>query len=230
METIQRTRAVDTAANVLRRAILSGELPAGEALPAERKLSADLGVSRLTLRSAISHLEAEGLVRARQGSGVRVLDYRESGGVALLPHLMGTGDLTLLRPFLALRRAVAAEALAAACANVTESDLEGLEQMALELATANRAALAEGNLAFTAAVLAIADNLPIQLLFNTVSAVYRGRHDVVDAMLVHEDGVRASFMATVMLLRNGDPAFAREQVRMTLEVLDAATLAQMEAR
>src|SRR5215207_9403081 len=47
-------------------------LEVGEAIPSERQLSADLGVSRLTVRAAIDELVREGLLVRRRGSGTFV--------------------------------------------------------------------------------------------------------------------------------------------------------------
>jgi GntR family transcriptional regulator len=47
-------------------------LGVGEAIPSERQLSADLGVSRLTLRAALDELAREGYVVRRRGSGTFV--------------------------------------------------------------------------------------------------------------------------------------------------------------
>jgi len=51
----------------LRELIFRGQLKPGEKLMPERELSAALGVSRPTLRSAIHRLVAMGLVEHRQG-------------------------------------------------------------------------------------------------------------------------------------------------------------------
>ncbi len=48
-------------------------LPAGEQLPSERVLAAELGVSRMTLRRAVDDLIVAGLVRRRAGAGVFTL-------------------------------------------------------------------------------------------------------------------------------------------------------------
>ena len=98
----ERKSAADAAADRLRRRILEGELPAGSMLPGERELSEQLGVSRLTLRSALASLQAQGLIEKVHGAGNRVLDYRETGGVELVAHLArlavegGTMPLRLL--------------------------------------------------------------------------------------------------------------------------------------
>src|SRR3954454_19803111 len=47
-------------------------LDVGEAIPSKRQLSADLGVSRLTVRAALDDLVREGLLVRRRGSGTFV--------------------------------------------------------------------------------------------------------------------------------------------------------------
>lgn len=53
-------------------AIARGALPAGHALPSERDLAADLGLSRMTVRRAFRELEQDELVEPRHGSGTYV--------------------------------------------------------------------------------------------------------------------------------------------------------------
>ena len=54
-------------------AILSGHFETEMRLPSIRKLSSDLGVSKITVENAYARLEAEGLVGSRVGSGTFVL-------------------------------------------------------------------------------------------------------------------------------------------------------------
>ena len=53
----------------LREAIERQALAPNDALPPEREIAAELGVSRITVRKAIDGLAAEGLLVSRQGSG-----------------------------------------------------------------------------------------------------------------------------------------------------------------
>lgn len=58
----------------LRESIRSGTFKPGMKLPSEAKLTESLGVSRTVIREAIAALRADGLVEARQGAGVFVLE------------------------------------------------------------------------------------------------------------------------------------------------------------
>ena len=58
--------AVDQCEQMLQRQVLSGQLKAGERLPGERELAERFGVTRLTLRSALSRLTGRGLLSVRQ--------------------------------------------------------------------------------------------------------------------------------------------------------------------
>jgi DNA-binding FadR family transcriptional regulator len=168
-------------------------------------------------------------VQARQGSGVTVLDWRRTGEVALLPHLIAAGDRTLAGPFLALRRAVAAEAVAIACVQATDAELDALQVEADALAAETDAeVLAAGNLAFSRRVVELAGNLPMTLLFNTVARVYAAQPELQGLFLVERPAVRASFGLIVALLRTRDPDTARARVRQVLEVLDVAVVDQLQ--
>lgn len=60
----------------LRRQIESGALPAQSAIPSERELAQQLGVSRMTVRAAIEDLVDEGLLIRRQGRKTIVADEK----------------------------------------------------------------------------------------------------------------------------------------------------------
>lgn len=59
-------------ADQLRREILGGHYESGARLPAERDLCSHYGVSRITIRQALTLLEVEQLVIRRQGSGTYI--------------------------------------------------------------------------------------------------------------------------------------------------------------
>ncbi len=56
---------------------LIDRLDVGQAIPSERQLSADLGVSRLTVRAALDELAREGYLLRRRGSGTFVSEPKK---------------------------------------------------------------------------------------------------------------------------------------------------------
>src|SRR3569623_288686 len=53
-------------------AVSGGQIRSGDALPSERDLAAKMDVSRVTVRKAVQHLEREGVLVQRHGSGTYV--------------------------------------------------------------------------------------------------------------------------------------------------------------
>lgn len=132
VQPIKRESASAACAAALRRAILEGSLQAGQRLPPERKLAADFGVNRLTLRSALAQLLAMGLVKVKQGSGYTVADVSRVGGMDLLPEIVEMArersELTqLVSDLLDLRRSLASTLLARLSQTAGEDDFTRLD-------------------------------------------------------------------------------------------------------
>ena len=88
-----RPRASDHVFEGLAGAILRGEIAPGSALPAERDIADQFGVSPIVARQALHKLQELGLVRVRQGKPSTVLDPNDAGdlrlvvlGMQLAPH------------------------------------------------------------------------------------------------------------------------------------------------
>jgi DNA-binding FadR family transcriptional regulator len=79
-----RQRVADHVFESLARAILNGNLKAGEPLTTQRDLAREFKVSALVVRQAIHRLEDLGLVRVRQGSATIVLDPSESSDIRVI--------------------------------------------------------------------------------------------------------------------------------------------------
>jgi GntR family transcriptional regulator, transcriptional repressor for pyruvate dehydrogenase complex len=71
-ETIRRNAVAHEAITTIKRMIVRGDLRAGQRLPAERELAAQLGVSRPSLREAIRALIALNILESRHGEGTFV--------------------------------------------------------------------------------------------------------------------------------------------------------------
>lgn len=100
----------------IEKRLLSGDLAAGDRLPGERALSADLGVGRSSVREALRVLEGMGLIRTATGSGPAagaIIVATPSGGMSMLMRLQvaahGFPVADIVRTRLLLETAVAAD-------------------------------------------------------------------------------------------------------------------------
>jgi len=167
-------------ADALRAQILRGTLAPGLRLPPERELALSLGTNRTTLREALRTLEAEGLVEARHGHGVRLRDFRRTGSLALLADYFRVAEpadqLRLMGDLLRLRRLVAREAVVLAAERAEASDLAALAACVAALRereSSRRGTLMEPELAMYRAVVEAGKSLAGMWLFNSLEAVIR---------------------------------------------------------
>lgn len=226
-----RVRADEEAAKLLRLRILRGEYAAGSTLPGERELSAKIGVSRLTLRAALSRLEGEGLVRAVHGAGTRVLDYRAQGGVELLGHLLAagvpTGDpVPLLDNLLEVRRALAVEAIGMAAERCSDEELS-----ALRYHVSRQALLVGDPVAYVASDLALArrfaactQNVALLLLANSIVRLIEHQPGLELAFVIDTAGALAFYRRVLDLIERRDARRARRFARGLIERLDRRIL------
>jgi DNA-binding FadR family transcriptional regulator len=117
----QIARAIATAIN-------DGRYGPGDKLPSERELADDFGVSRPTVRDAMIALEFQGLVEARQGSGVYVNALAAPGTEDPAEVEVGALELT------EARRLFEGEACALSAATATDESLALLEQLVDQMA------------------------------------------------------------------------------------------------
>ena len=87
-EKVRPRRVSAVAAEQLIAAIKAGMFPVGSKLPSEFELAEQMGVSRPSIREALSALQAVGLIASRPGSGNYVLKVPSSDEEHDAPHLI----------------------------------------------------------------------------------------------------------------------------------------------
>ena len=115
-------------ARAIAASINEGRYGPGDRLPSERELADDFGVSRPTIRDAMIALEFQGLVEARQGSGVYVNAVAAPGGDDPAEVEVGALELT------EARRLFEGEACALSAATVSDDQLAQLDQIVAQMA------------------------------------------------------------------------------------------------
>lgn len=115
---------VATLSDDLRELIQSGRYNPGDKLPSEAQLTREHAVSRTVVREAIAALRADGLVEARQGSGVYVLTPTEQ--VTAPFTNIDSARLSSMIELLELRTAVEVEAAGLAAQRRSPSQEENI--------------------------------------------------------------------------------------------------------
>ncbi len=230
--------AVDLCADQIRRAILDGAFAPGDRLPGERVLAERFDVNRVTVRSALGRLSAEGLVEGRHGLGHVVRDYRRHGGPRLLPALyetaQGSERVAIVRDLLEVRRALVAPLLLRAFAGgdaARDRVHAAVERLAAAVEQgAPSEALAARDLDVLGALLEATESAVWPLVANPVSEVLQAFPDLRAALYAAPAENVARYRALLAAWEAGaDPAALAETTRRALEARDLDTLARFEA-
>jgi GntR family transcriptional repressor for pyruvate dehydrogenase complex len=201
---LPRVSVPDQVFDRLRASILSGEYRAGERLPTQRALAADLGVNMATVREALKRLEQLRLVKIRHGDATRVLDWRRSGGLEALV-LAGSGQEAIVGDLFEARRLLLVEAARLAAQRRSQEQADALLQLADAVALAGEdqsALLADWQ--FMAALVEAAGNLVFQLIMNSVRQLYLPRADAFAALVADRRQFAELYARTAACVIDGD--------------------------
>ncbi len=206
-------------ARTLAAAIEDGRYAPGDRLPSERELADDFGVSRPTIRDAMIALEFQGMVEARQGSGVYVKAAPQIAEDA------AERDVSALE-LVEARRLFEGEACALAATIITDEQLKLLDQLAADMARDVAAEdLERHELEFHLAIARATGNAAICA---TVEDLWRLRQQSSNCALALRRarlGGRGNFIdehrAIAVALRTRDPKTARQAMHKHLaQVID----------
>lgn len=227
-------------AEALVRRINAGEYEMGARLPTERELAQEFSVTRHVVREALKRLEAVGLLRIRQGSGIYVQGLQLMAGVEVFDVLLhqedGSLDLAFLGDVFDFRDHEIRVMVRLAALNHTEAEIAAMR----ELTRARRGAAdkPERALELTSALFeAIAKathNKLYVMVFNTLGHVLIKLRAEFDIPLLGFEQTQESLERTVEAIGARDPdkaeTMAMRQMQALREVVfgaaDAASTAQ----
>jgi GntR family transcriptional repressor for pyruvate dehydrogenase complex len=133
---VQPEKLATAVTRQIEQLILRGILRPGERLPAERELSERLGVSRPSLREAVSDLQERGLLTSKAGSGIYVADVLGSAFSDALIRLFSTHDEAVF-DYLSFRRDMEGLAAERAARFGTDTDLEVIQTIFTKMEAAH---------------------------------------------------------------------------------------------
>ena len=212
--------AAGEAVTDLRDYITSNGLKPGERLPAERALTAQLGVTRNTLRKALDALERDGIIWRHVGKGTFIaatsddLDKMTKSPVELGRQLT---PFKMMRARLAIEPAIAREAAINASGDVIARLKDTIQRMR---AAPNWKQYETQDDVFHREVAEASDNLLLLSVFDQLNMVRRAvawgavkRHSVRPPA---DHGSFAEHEDLVLSITNRDPAAAHEAMRKHL--------------
>ncbi len=220
---VERRSLSDAVYQQLRDAIVGGEMEVGDALPSERVLCETLNVNRGAVREALKRLAEARLVQIHHGGATRVLDFRQTGGLGLLPALLlgPGGDVRprVARAIVEMRGALAPDIarLAAlrggdAIAGRLDAIVAAMEDAGDDVAARQRLALD-----FWDALVDGGANVAYRLAFNTLREAYTTFMDLLTELMADEFTDLEAYAGIAAAVRDGYPIAAEAVARRLID-------------
>ncbi len=217
--------------------ILRGILRPGERLPSERELADRLGVSRPSLREAISQLQEQGLLTAKAGSGIYVAEVLGSAFSPALIRLFSSHDEAVF-DYLSFRRDMEGLAAERAARLGSDSDLKVIQAIfdKMEAAHARNAADDEAHLdaQFHMAIIEASHNVVMLHMMRSMFDLLRQGVFYNRQIMFHQrttrDAILDQHRAINAALQARDPEAARQAVEQHLSFVERCMEDQQKAR
>jgi len=126
---IKFRRLSEVIENHMRELILSGEVSSGDALPKEKELSQQFGVSLVTVREALKGLESLGLIEKRPGrnGGIFISEVKSNSVKTALHHFLSLKKVSYSN-ISELRVILEPVSIRMAVSKITSSEIRSLEE------------------------------------------------------------------------------------------------------
>ncbi len=217
----------------LTRRIADARYPSGTRLPTERELAEEFGVTRHVVREALKRLEAVGLVRIRQGSGILVQDLPLTGGIELFDVLLmredGSINLPVLRDVLEFRAHMVRNVVRMAAARRTDEELNELRALVEERQTClhDPERMDEVMQRLFRVIAQATRNRVYELVFTTMGRVFFRLRALVDIPMMGQEQTDMLLRRILDAFEQQDEAMADLLVSRYLEVLQETLNARL---
>lgn len=156
----------------LKREIISGGYQPGEKLPSETRLCEIYGVSRTTIRHALSSLQSLELIESRAGDGSFV---KEPNAVAVLRPAIAQSFLSdqSLMEIIEFRQLIEPNVTRIACARASDRDIQKLADIYREMQASRHDTLkfSELDYSFHIEIARISQNAYVKIMYETVKDI-----------------------------------------------------------
>jgi len=233
---VKKSNISDEITTQILKLVFSGTFRPGDRLPPERELAIRFDTNRNTLREAIRNLETLNVVAARQGDGLRVLDFQETGEINLLPHFLQFSDefeaqVAVIADMLQLRRMLLAEVAGLLSSRSTPPELEKLKAL-VSSQRKNRGdtrMMMTTDLEISQTMVQASGSLAFRWIFNTTAKLYREIAVNAPLLWVFAQDYEDNLLAVLEAAISGDAQEARVLMLRHLEKSDQLILDALEA-
>lgn len=211
--------------------LLDGHWQPGEQIPSEAELCRRTGVSRVSVRTALKSLIAQGFLVSRQGEGTFVVDVSVDMNMDLLVPILGLDKKSIIE-VLEFRKILEVGLIPLLFENLSDEDLVYLEENVEDLEKTPEEQIeeiTELDLAFHKKLCLISGNSLIIRVNQILSDLFRkSMQDVVIALGNQTGRVyhRRIFEAMRRGDRNRTAAILQEHIENTIDSIKQATLRQ----
>lgn len=198
----------------LKDMISRDELKPGEKLPSERDMAESLGVSRASVREALTTLEAMGILDVRPGDGTFVRQTSSAETFAPLALVLAV-ERNPGKQLMEVRRVLETESAALAAVRATEENLQRIKESLEKMKSADSVRHAvEYDLGFHFAIAEATQNTILLRMMNTVADLmhHNFRTNRERLYTIPENSVKiiAEHEAIYQAILERKPEFARQ--------------------
>jgi GntR family transcriptional repressor for pyruvate dehydrogenase complex len=223
-ETGRTPSVVPGTANRIREKILAGDYPPGTTLPPERVLAEQLGVSRGSVREAISQLSALNVVQARRGAGTFVSGLNADSLLAPLEFALQV-DPNMLLHLYELRRILEPAAAGLAAARISPDGVDRLQRLVGEYADGVPSGqldhLKELDETIHRTIAVEAGNPLLTAILHSLSASVRRARQITSALPTTPAANREELTSLVDAVAQGDPLRSEAAMNRHIARLEA---------
>ncbi|MDD2587021.1 MAG: FadR/GntR family transcriptional regulator [Syntrophomonadaceae bacterium] len=209
----------------IKNMISSGEVKPGEKLPSEREMSESMGVSRASVREALTALETLGILDIRPGEGTYVKQTNILETIEPLALVLAV-ERSPGAQMMEVRRVLETESAALAAMRATDDNLTRIGQNLNDMKNAESVQLAvEYDLKFHFSIAEATQNTILLRIMNTVADLmhhtFRNDREKLYAYPPKGSQIIAEHEAIFAAIKNRDPQQARSKMLKHINNIEA---------
>lgn len=223
---IRPKRIAEEIVEQIKSLISTGELKPGERIPSERDLASLLGVSRPSVREAITILEAMGFLESRQGGGTFVRSLAETSLADPLSNLVGAKDPRMLYALVEVRMGLETWSAYLAASRATDEEIRKLRDLfrTMEKQAAEGGWDPEVDTKFHYTITASTHNILQVHVLNTIHSLFHTTIMVALTEFYHKEGyinrLLTQHREILEAIAARDPERAREKMMAHLTLVE----------